>query len=156
MVQTDVDGHLDGTYPVFMGRSKLVSREQFRVPGGHDSISSPELSDTPSCSDEDARAAAAVQGSSGTVFKSDQEVGLSKENSSQPTTIGSSVHHVAMCTLKAVCLPRLPRRRRDASNTQGALHLRHRHRIQRSSSMKPLKSLFMRNQQLHMSLVLYF
>jgi hypothetical protein len=26
-VQTDVDGHLDGTFPIFMGRSKLVSRE---------------------------------------------------------------------------------------------------------------------------------
>ena len=38
IVQTDVEGNLDGTYPVFMGRSKWVSREQFRVPGGRDSI----------------------------------------------------------------------------------------------------------------------
>ena len=44
MVQTDVEGYLDGDYPVFMGRSKLVSREQFRVPAGRDSISSSELS----------------------------------------------------------------------------------------------------------------
>ena len=44
IVQTDVKGNLDGTYPIFMGRSKLVSREQFRVPDGRDSISSQKLS----------------------------------------------------------------------------------------------------------------
>ena len=89
MVQADMDGYLDGTHPVFMGRSKLVSREQFRIPRGHDSISSLELSSTSSCADKDAREAAAIQGNSGTAFKSGQEVGLSEENSSQPIVIGS-------------------------------------------------------------------
>ena len=34
IVQTDVQGNLDATYPILMGRSKLVSRGQFRIPGG--------------------------------------------------------------------------------------------------------------------------
>ena len=89
IVQTDLEGNLDGTYPVFMGRSKWVSREQFRVPGGRDSISSPELSSTSSCADEDARAAATVQDNSGTAFKSDQEIRLPKKNSSHPTAISA-------------------------------------------------------------------
>jgi hypothetical protein len=89
MVQTDVEGYLGGTYPVFMGRSKLVSREQFRVPGGRDSISSPALSSTPSCADADVCAAAAIQGNSGTILTSGQEAGLSEKNNPQPTAIGS-------------------------------------------------------------------
>jgi hypothetical protein len=89
MMQTDVEGYLDGDYPVFIGRSKLVSREQFRVPGGRDSISSPELSSASSCADADACAAAAIQGNSGTIITSYQEAGLSEENNPQPTAIGS-------------------------------------------------------------------
>ena len=89
MVQTDVEDYLDGTYPIFTDRSKLVSREQFRVPGGRDSISSPRLSSTSSCADADVCAAAAVQDNSGTTLTSGQEVGLSEKNNPQPTAIGS-------------------------------------------------------------------
>ena len=89
IVQTDVKGNLDGTYPIFMGRSKLVSREQFRVPEGRDSISSQELSSTSTCVDEDARAGAPIEDNSGTAFKNDQEMRLSEESSLQQIAIGS-------------------------------------------------------------------
>ena len=88
MVQTDVEGYLDGDYPVFMGRSKLVSREQFRVPAGRDSVSSPGLSSASTFADAGVCATAAVQGNSGTVLTSGQEAGLSEENDPQPTAIG--------------------------------------------------------------------
>ena len=80
MVQTNVQGNLDGTYPVLMGRSKLVSREQFRIPDGRNSISSQKLSDASSCVDEDARAVVPVEDHSGTVFENDQEMMSSEES----------------------------------------------------------------------------
>ena len=89
IVQTDVKGNLDGTYPIFMGRSKLVSREQFREPDGRDSISSQELSGTSSCVDEDARAGALIEDNSGTVFENDQGMRLSEESNLQQIAIGA-------------------------------------------------------------------
>ena len=74
LVQTDVEGHLDGDYPVFMGRSKLVSREQFRVPAGHESISSSESSSASSFSDVDVRATATVQGNSRVLSHKNSEI----------------------------------------------------------------------------------
>ena len=89
MVQTNVQGNLDGTYPVLMGRSKLVSREQFRIPDVRDSISPQKLSDASSCLDEDARAVAPVEDHSGTVFENDQEMMSSEESGLKPIAIGS-------------------------------------------------------------------
>ena len=89
ILQTDVKGNLDDTYPIFIGRSKLVSREQFRVPDGRDSISSQEFSGTSSCVDEDARAVSPVKDNPKTVFNIDQGMILSEENSLQQVSIGS-------------------------------------------------------------------